>query len=60
MRSPDRAQYRQIQGPERQRKRTDRRRLQNDNVREILLWENADADISGFPATCKRKNVAVL
>ena len=27
--------------------------------REILLWENADADIPGFPATCKRENVAV-
>ena len=26
---------------------------------EVLLWENADADIPGFPATCKRENVAV-
>ena len=26
---------------------------------EILLWENADADIPGFPTTCKRENVAV-
>ena len=27
-------------------------------LREVLLWENTNADIPGFPATCKRENVA--